>query len=89
MVLLQGLRTYNGVVPADGTWGGGHRVRSTKQGCDGQLLMISLAVGLKHVLRPVLTASRPSQTMAQMGPLNMSVKNVSEVRLMRIRKLKS
>lgn len=26
------------------------------------------------VLRPVLTASRPSQTMAQMGPLSMSVR---------------
>ena len=27
----------------------------------------------KDVLRPVLTASRPSQTMAQMGPLSMSI----------------
>lgn len=26
-----------------------------------------------NVLRPVLTTSRPSQTMAQMGPLSMSV----------------
>lgn len=72
------MRTHDGVVPTDRAWGRGQRVRSTEQGCDDQLLMMSLVEGLLHVLRPVLTASRPSQTMAQMGPLNMSIRNVSQ-----------
>ena len=75
--MFQGLTTHDGVVPADGTWGGGQRVRSTEQSCDGQLLVMDTGRGSLHVLRPVLTASRPSQTMAQMGPLNMSVEEVS------------
>ncbi len=32
------------------------------------------------VLRPVLTASRPSQTIAQMGPLSMSMEGISGFR---------
>src|SRR3569833_1253906 len=33
---------------------------------------VAPGVGGRNVPRPVLTASRPSQTMAQMGPLSMS-----------------
>lgn len=72
-----GLETYDGVVPTDGAWGGGQRVRGAEQSCDGQLLVMDLVEELLHVLRPVLTASRPSQTMAQMGPLNMSFRKVN------------
>lgn len=39
---------------------------------------------MDNVLRPVLTASRPSQTMATMGPLNMSAFN-QQVALLDIR----
>ena len=78
VTVFRGLTTHNGVVTTDGTWGGGKRVRSTKQGCDGQLLVMDLVERLLHVLRPVLTASRPSQTMAQMGPLSMSIEFLSQ-----------
>lgn len=79
LTVFQGLRTHDGVVPSDGTWGGGQRVRSTEQGCDGQPLVMHLVGAILHVLRPVLTASRPSQTMAQMGPLNISIKTVNQL----------
>ena len=76
---FQGLISHDGVVPSDSTWCGGQRVGSTEQDCDGQPLVIHLVGRIVHVLRPVLTASRPSQTMAQMGPLNMSIKRVSQL----------
>lgn len=62
----------DGIVTSDGTGSGGKRVGGTK---DGYSLVNrrSNVQGMKDsLLRPVLTASRPSQTMAVMGPLNMS-----------------
>ena len=67
--------TYNGVVTTDGTRGGGKRVGGTEDGCYKQLVSSkpkSLSSMKENLLRPVLTTSRPSQTMAAMGPLSMS-----------------
>lgn len=41
--------------------------------------LMDLVGEILDVLRPVLTASRPSQTMAQMGPLNMSMEKVRQL----------
>ena len=61
----------DGVVTADGTWLGGKRVGGTEDGCK----YVSPDTGWSLIVlhRPVLQASRPSQTMATIGPLNMSI----------------
>lgn len=69
----------NGEVATDGAGGGGEGVGGTEDGCSELWLDIVFCEKGYHgeginVLRPVLTASRPSQTMAQMGPLSMSVR---------------
>jgi hypothetical protein len=62
------------VVTADGTWLGSEGVGCTEEDChilvevDG---MLEVGRG-QDLPRPVLTASRPSQTIAQIGPLPMS-----------------
>lgn len=72
-------KTYNGVVTTDGARSGGKGVGGTEDGC-GQMLDTKGTMGYLnglYILRPVLTTSRPSQTMATMGPLSMSRQCVS------------
>lgn len=73
------LVSYNGVVTTDGTGGGIERVGGTKDGCTSAMSATYPSVPTidrASLLRPVLTTSRPSQTMATMGPLSMSRMNV-------------
>lgn len=61
----------DGIVTTDGTWGGGKRVGGTEDGCKNVSPDTGWSLIVLH--RPVLQASRPSQTMATIGPLNMSI----------------
>jgi hypothetical protein len=61
----------DGEVTTDGAGGGGKGVGGTEDGCC-MLIMGTYDEYVGNLLRPVLTASRPSQTMATMGPLSMS-----------------
>lgn len=74
----------DGEVTTDGTWGRCQWVGGTEEGCKGERVRMwkkgergkfgGWGDGLRnYLLRPVLTASRPSQTMAQIGPEFMSM----------------
>ena len=64
----------DGEVTTDGARGRGSGVGGAENGwCYVRNGKNSMLGGF-DLLRPVLTASRPSQTMAQMGPESMSVK---------------
>jgi hypothetical protein len=65
----------DGVVTTDGTWGGGEGVGGTEESWGRNVRGAGWrGRGVEgYVLRPVLTASRPSQTIAQIGPEPMSV----------------
>lgn len=70
----------NGEVTTDGTGGGSQGVGGTEE--DYRRFLVRKGVSVEklvglYIPRPVLTASRPSQTMAQMGPLIMSVYRLS------------
>jgi hypothetical protein len=73
-------RTHNGKVTTDGAGGRGEGVGGAEDGWKRDLLADNpekfTGVG-ERLLRPVLTASRPSQTMATMGPLSMSRGTIS------------
>lgn len=64
----------NGVVATDGARCRSQWVGGTEESYrERKLASFEQYQILKYVLRPVLTASRPSQTIAQMGPLPMSI----------------
>jgi hypothetical protein len=64
----------DGIVATDGPWGRCKRVGGSENHyssvSDGSKARKDVAW---FILRPTLQASRPSQTMAQIGPLSMSV----------------
>lgn len=64
----------DGEVTTDGARGGGKGVGGTEDGCRNKISGRCETLKTVHLLRPVLTASRPSQTMAQMGPDSMSTR---------------
>lgn len=67
----------DGKVAADGAWLGGKRVggteKSWRQDCEMGRGEVTGELREEYVPRPVLTASRPSQTIAQIGPLPISI----------------